>query len=200
LKAHVFEVDHSLLFHNIGQAFEKCADVQFSGLLQISKEGALVVAVPASLVRGIFDALHEPGISLPTHDNNPKVVRATITVMTPEEVTAAGGAAAIVERGRSYRYTMQGLVKLPAKNWPGVAHCWHMRIRSPELTQLRVSYGLDRKLNMGKDDFSIVVAYRKIGVLAENAVTRTLDSWLAAVSSGVLPPWAGTRKQQKPVS
>jgi hypothetical protein len=198
LKAHVFEPDESFLLRQLGRSFEKHADVLLSGLLQLTRERALALAVPASLVRGVFDALHEPGVTLPTYDTSPAVVRANVLVMTAKEVEEVGGAATIVERGRSFKYRLRELVELPAKNWPGVTRCWHLRVDSPELSQLRVSYGLSRKLNNNQDDFSVVVAYRKAGVLAGNAVTRTASSWLELLKSRVIPPWVGTSK--KPVS
>lgn len=160
-----------LLLYDVLQDTEKWAEVQMSGLLQVTSTNYLIVAVPTALVRGIFDAMHEPGISLPSSIDG-GAVRAGIVVMTPEELTMAGGADKITERGKPYTYVLDGLEEAQAKNWPGISTCWHLKVKSPELGRLRRSYGLPTKLE-GDCEFSIVVACRKIGVLAANAVSKT---------------------------
>lgn len=162
---------------------EKRASVRMSGLLQATSSGYLIVAVPTALVRGIFDAMHEPGISLPSAIDG-GVLRAGIVVMTPEELKQAGGADAITERGKHYTYTLGNLEETPARNWPGVATCWHLRVKSPDLGQLRRSYGLPTKLE-GESDFSIVIACRKTGVLTSNATSKVTEQ-----QAGLkLPDW-----------
>lgn len=160
-----------LLLYDVLQDTEKWAEVRMSGLLQVTSTNHLIVAVPTAMVRGIFDAMHEPGISMPSSIDG-GAVRAGIVVMTPEELTMVGGADKITERGKHYTYTLGGLEETPAKNWPGVSTCWHLKVKSPSLGQLRRSYGLPTKLE-GDAEFSIVVACRKIGVLAANATSKT---------------------------
>lgn len=160
-----------LLLYEVLQDEEKRAEVKMSGLLQATASGYLIVAVPTALVRGIFDAMHEPGISLPSSIDG-GAVRAGIVVMTPEELKLAGGADKISERGKPYTYTLGNLEESQAKGWPGVATCWHLRVRSPDLGKLRRSYGLPTKIE-GDSEFSIVIACRKTGVLAANATSKT---------------------------
>jgi hypothetical protein len=173
----------NLLLYEVLLLPEKRADVRMSGLLQITASNYLIVAVPTALVRGIFDAMHEPGISLPGSIDG-GAVRAGIVVMTPEEVAQVGGADRITERGKHYTYTLGSLQETPAVNWPGVSTCWHLKVKSSDLGQLRRSYGLPTKLE-GDSDFSIVVACRKMGVLSANTTSKTTTQ----SQSNRLPDW-----------
>lgn len=176
-------ISHFSLYENV-KSVEKRSSVRLSGLLQASKTGHLIIAVPNSLVRGVFDAMDEPGISLPSAVDG-GTLRAAVVVMTPEELQQVGGPDAITERGKQYPYQLGGLLEQPAKNWPGVSVCWHLKINSPELGKLRRSYGLPSKLE-GENDFSIVVACRKIGVLSATAVSKAIQQ-----ASTTFPDWAG---------
>lgn len=170
-----------LLYELIKQE-EKRAEVKLSGLLQITNN-YLIVSVPTALVRGVFDAMHEPGISLPSALDG-DTLRAGIVVMTPDEIDGIGGASKISERGKQYTYTLGKLQEVKAEGWPGVSTCWHLRVNSPDLTKLRRSYGLPAKIE-AKSDFSIVVACRKVGVLAANGTSKTT----AQQNDYKLPDW-----------
>jgi hypothetical protein len=161
---------------------EKRAAVKMTGLLQAAGSGHLIVGVPTALVRGIFDAMGEPGISLPNSVDG-GALRAGIVVMSPEELESIGGAVKITERGKQYPYQLGELEETPARNWPGVSSCWHLRIKAPELGKLRRTYGLSTKVD-GNNDFSIVVACRKTGVLAANATSKSVEQ-----ASQKLPDW-----------
>lgn len=168
--------------YELAQNEEKRSSVRLVGLLQLVGSGHLIVGVPMSLVRGLYDSIHEPGISLPTEvDGGP--VRTGIVVMTPDELEQIGGADKVTERGKQFGYYFDKLVEAPAKGWAGVSACWHMRVTSPELTALRRSYGLASKLR-GDCDFSIVVACRKVGVLATNATSKVVEQ-----QDQKLPDW-----------
>jgi len=150
---------------------EKRAAVQMAGLLQATRSGHLILGVPTALVRGVFDAMSEPGISMPTSVDG-GALRAGIVVMTPSELESVGGASSVSERGKQYPYSLGELVEASARGWPGVSACWHLRVKSPELGKLRRSYGLPTKVE-GDSDFSIVIACRKSGVLSSNATSKT---------------------------
>jgi hypothetical protein len=152
---------------------EKRAAVRMTGLLQVTGSGYLLVGVPTSLVRGVYDAMDEPGISLPGSVDG-GALRAGIVVMTPEELESIGGAAEITERGKQFAYHLGSLEEAPATNWPGVSVCWHLRIHAPELGKLRRTYGLSTKVE-GDNDLSIVVACRKTGVLTSNATSKSVE-------------------------
>ncbi len=169
------------LYETVKQ-IEKRAEVKLSGLLQITNK-YLIVSVPTALVRGIFDAMHEPGITLPSALEG-DTLRAGVVVMTPDEIDGIGGADKISERGKQFTYTLGKLQEVKAENWPGVSTCWHLRIHSPDLTKLRRSYGLPGKIE-GKSDFSVVVACRKLGVLASNSTSKTT----AQQDNYKLPDW-----------
>lgn len=172
---------HFLLW-TYGNDAEKRAAVELNGLLQASSTGYLLLSVPTALVRGVFDALHEPGIMLPAQVDG---LRAGIVVMTPEELESVGGASKVSERGKPFKYQLGDLQETPAKGWPGISTCWHLRVRSPELSKLRRSYGLPEKVE-GRSDFSIVVACRKVGVLSANAVSKAEH-----INPSLLPDWTG---------
>jgi hypothetical protein len=163
-----------------GNEPEKRATVELSGLLQASGLGYLLLSVPTAMVRGVFDAMHEPGITLPAEIDG---IRAGIVVMTPDELESIGGPSKISERGKTFRYQLGELQETPAKGWPGISTCWHLRVKSPELAKLRKSYGLPDKVE-GQSDFSIVVACRKVGVLASNAVSKSEH-----INPSLLPDW-----------
>ncbi len=173
---------HLLLYDVLSDA-EKRAEVKMTGLLQATSSGYLIIGVPTALVRGVFDAMHEPGISLPSAVDD-GALRAGIVVMTPEELGTLGGATKVQERGKHFTYHLGNLEEAPAYRWPGVATCWHLRIKSPELGKLRRSYGLPTKLEGGAD-FSIVVACRKTGVLAANTTRKVIEQ----TKDHQLPDW-----------
>lgn len=174
-------VAHFELYEQVND-IEKRASVKLSGLLQATKTGHLIVGVPSALVRGVFDAMDAPGISLPEVLDG-GTLRAGIVVMTPSELESLGGASAITERGKQFTYQLGELVEQPARNWPGVSTCWHLKVVSPELGELRRTYGLPTKLE-GNNPFSIVVACRKVGVLASNSTSKAVSQ-----NSQKLPDW-----------
>lgn len=177
-----------LLLYDVLKMSEKWAEVKMTGLLQITNSKCaspsyLIVGIPTALVRGIFDAMHEPGISLPAAVDG-GALRAGIVVMTPEELKQIGGTEKISERGKAFSYYLDKLKETPAKGWPGVSTCWHMQINSPELGKLRRSYGLPTKVE-GDSEFSIIVAVRKTGVLTANAKSKSTKQQ----DSQKLPSW-----------
>ena len=114
-----------LLLYDVLQMPEKWAEVKMTGLLQLTNSKCaapsyLIVGIPTALVRGVFDAMHEPGISLPASVDG-GALRAGIVVMTPEELKKIGGSEKISERGKSFSYYLDGLTETPAKGWPGVS-------------------------------------------------------------------------------
>lgn len=172
-----------LLLYDVLQIPEKRAEVKMTGLLQITNSDYLIIGVPTALVRGVFDAMHEPGISLPGAVDE-GALRAGIVVMTPTELKQVGGADKISERGKHFTYYLGELKETPAKGWPGVSTCWHLRIKSTELGKLRRSYGLSTKVE-GDSDFSIIVALRKTGVLTSNTTSKAIKQ----KGSQELPSW-----------
>jgi hypothetical protein len=157
------------LLWSMGANAEKRASARFRGLLQLSKSGHLVVTVPAAVVRGLYDSLDSPGLSLPKNADGS--VRSNIVVMTPEEVKLIGGPDKITERGSSFSYAFGDFFISPAKNWLGVSKCWLWHVKSPDLSQVRRTYGLPAKID-GVSDFSLMIAYQKSGVTQSNGVSK----------------------------
>jgi hypothetical protein len=151
-----------------------------AGRLYLAKSGWLLLSVPNALVRGVFDALVEPGTELPTAGvfNVPNVdahiVNAHISVMTADEV-ASIGADKINERGHMFGYTLGGLKEIDVKNVDGVSKVWAIQVSSPALSALRKSYGLSALPN---DDhpFHITVAARRKGVLLDNGKAKGYET------------------------
>lgn len=130
-----------------------------TGRLQLS-DGWLVLSVPASLIRGAFDALHEPGLSPPR--------LLAIPVMSPAELTHIGGADKISERGHQYKYSL-GHVR---SHEPGgdLSKVLYLRVLSPELKKLRSSYGLSPYPK--GSGFTLPIGIRRVGVLGPNELTK----------------------------
>lgn len=161
--------------HDLGEAIVllKEAAVKthaLSGELYGSAKGALLVSVPNALVRGAFSAIDENGLMLP----NQGKFNAHIVVMTPEEVSKIGGLGKITERGKHFHYNLGPLHEGPMTSSFDFSRVWFLSVSSPELTQLRKTYGLDS--GPGKHGFNIVVALRRLGVLGKNEVTKLADT------------------------
>ena len=182
-----------------------------AGRLYLAKSGWLLLSVPNALVRGVFDALTEPGAELPTAGvfNVPNVkgdlVNAHISVMTADEVSSIG-ADKINERGHMFGYTLGGLKEIDVKNVDGVSKVWAVQVSSPALASLRKSYGLSALPN---DDhpFHITVAARRKGVLLDNgkskgnetsAETSEEHRFSNPISRGSLKAAADTVREETP--
>lgn len=140
-----------------------------TGLLYLSELNGKpfgLLSVPNAMVRGVFDALHVPGIELPFLNER---LNAHITVFRPEELESIGGADKIQnDRGKPFRYSLGRLVEFEPAGWQGVEKVWAIRVHSPELQELRRSHGLSSLPNNGEYDFHISVAVKHRGVLARN--------------------------------
>lgn len=149
-----------------------------SGRLYLSSSGWLLLAVPNNLVRGAFEAMHEPGVALPPDFN------AHVSVCRPEEVEAMGGPEAITERGKTFRYQLGPIKTVEPAGWSGMSRVWFISVTSPELSAFRRSYGLPSQPRRGDEElpFHITVAVRRKHILNTNEVSKAaglLDSALA---------------------
>lgn len=140
-----------------------------AGRLYVSKSGWLLLEVPNALVRGAFDALHEPGLELPPSGPNNQLT-AHISVMTDTELEQVGGMTKIVERGRTFHWQMGPLRKVKPAGYGEMSIVYFFEVTSPELRQLRVSYGLE-PFPKGHP-FHVTVAVRRKGVLHANDVAK----------------------------
>lgn len=160
----------ALLFQ-AGQALVKAAEAELAynlaGRLYVSASGYLLLSVPNALVRGTFSAMAEPGIELPPSGPDGQL-NAHVTVMSPDELTLVGGADAVTERGKQFRYTLGRVYGVEPAGWPEMRRVWFIRVHSPELQALRRSYGLSSLPGNGERDFHVTVAVRRRGVLGRN--------------------------------
>jgi predicted double-glycine peptidase/8-oxo-dGTP pyrophosphatase MutT (NUDIX family) len=144
-----------------------------SGRLYLSQSGWLLLAVPNAITRGAFAALHEPGTELsPGAGDGPH--NAHISVMNEDEVMRIGGGDVITERGRVFRYSL-GQVRIitnPA-GWSEMSKVWVLEVKSPELRELRRSYGLPSEPD-GKP-FHLSFAVRRRNVLQEGEVRKAAE-------------------------
>lgn len=139
----------------------------------------IMLSVPNAMVRGIYQAMDEPGIELPIIGSQDKLM-AHISVIRPEELESIGGPDAVIkDRGRKFSYTPGKLIEVEPKGWDEVKTCWFLRVHSPELQELRRSYGLSSLPKNGEYDFHITVAIRRRGVLSRNTKKKE-----QAVTSG----------------
>ena len=129
-----------------------------------------LLSVPNAMVRGVFQAMLEPGAELPMEGGE---LNAHITVLRPEEIEQLGGIDKLKDdRGKQFKYTIRRLESFNPTGWEGVSRVWVLRVHSSELQNLRKSYGLSKKPKGDKFDFHITVATRKTSVLAPNKVSK----------------------------
>lgn len=141
----------------------------FSGKLVLSKNGWLVLTVPSAIIRGMFDAISDPGFEIPKRRDG--AILSQIAVMSPEEIDSIGGPDKISERGHFFRYSISSIKRFDV-NMDDVSSVIAATVESPELLKVRRSYGLkDPNSKFGK--FAIIVAVRKKGVLGKNDVSKS---------------------------
>jgi 8-oxo-dGTP pyrophosphatase MutT (NUDIX family) len=141
-----------------------------SGRLQAGPNGGIELTVPASLIKGVFDALHEPGAEFVVRNNR---TESAIKVMTKAEVEKLGGQDKVTERGHSYNYTLGPIVELPASG--GYEKLWAISIDSDDLKAIRGSYGLETSPQLG---FYIPVGIKKNNVTKDNGVSKLAETEL----------------------
>jgi hypothetical protein len=139
-----------------------------AGRLQAGPSGNLELTVPSSLIKGVFDALDEPGAEFVVRNNR---TECAIKVMTKEEVDKLGGTSHITERGHSYHYTLGPIVELPATG--DYDKLWAISIKSDDLEKIRKSYGLETSPQLG---FYIPVGCKKKRVTEDNKVSKLAGS------------------------
>ena len=144
------------------------------GELYASTDGTIALSVPNSLVRGAFDAIDENGLNLPGKNNK---FNAHIVVFTQEELRKIGGSKKVSERGHHFHYNLGPLYEASMTNSMHHNKLWYLSVVSPELAELRKSYGFDA--SPGTHGFHIVVALRKIGVLGNNKINKQAASYIA---------------------
>lgn len=156
---------HSLL-QKAGGVPEKA--FLLAGQLYLSSSGWLMLSVPNSLVRAAYKSIGEPGWELPI--NSQGLLNAHISVMDPDEVAGLGGPEKISERGHTYRYNLGPTKTVTPDSWNGIGKVVYISVDSPELRDLRRSYGLP-PLRKGYEHH-ITVAVRKKRVLQTNEISK----------------------------
>ena len=159
----------------LGETIAKAAEASdtpevaynLAGMLYKSTSGWVLLSVPNSLVHGIFNAMHEPGVELPPSKDDGRL-NAHISVIRPEELETIGGADKITERGKQFRYTLGRLKTVVPHGWSEMERVWFCEVHSPELQELRRSYGLSGLPKDGEFAFHITVAVRRKKVLGRN--------------------------------
>jgi len=112
-----------------------------TGRLHLSKTGWLLLSVPNALGRGAFQALNVPGAELPI-DPDTGMYNAHISVARPEELATIGGGSKITERGKEFAFTLGPVREVIPEGWPEMSRVWFITAKSPELQDMRKSYGL----------------------------------------------------------
>lgn len=181
-----------------------------AGRLYVTPKNWGLLSVPNSLIRGAFDALHEIGLELPYNADGR--LNAHISVFRPEDIELIGGADKIQERGHTFSYTLGPLQVVEPEGWKEMDRAYFIKVISPELEDLRKSYGLAPRPKDGKHDFHITVAVRKRKVLRHNDVVKqssfeeenaeakekAKDSILPHVRDGMFISGCGKRYYAKP--
>lgn len=161
------------IFYAMGKsAFAYEPSYSLSGMLYATDANWLMLTVPNALVRGVYDAMSEPGVILPPGPEG-KPFNAHITVMRPDELLLIGGKDKITERGKQFSYSLGRFVSVKPESWSEMEKAYMVIVHSPELQELRRSYGLSSLPNKGEYAFHITVAVRPKGVLARNEKSKT---------------------------
>ncbi len=144
-----------------------------TGRLYASASGWLLLSVPNNVVRGLFDALQEPGVELPPGSKGGPF-NAHVSVMRKEEVLEAGGPDKITERGHFFSYQLGPVKTVVPMGWDEMSRVWFVEIRSPDLQNLRKSYGLPALPQKNGEElpFHLTIAVRRKKVLQENEVSK----------------------------
>jgi hypothetical protein len=150
-----------------------------TGRLYLSNSGWLMLSVPNALVRGVYDAMSEPGIELPTAaawsvGDKKELLNAHISVMTADEVQQVGSDN-INERGHMFGYTLSGLKEITPRSNTPISKIWAIQVTAPNLAALRKSYGLSALPN-NDEQFHITVAVRKRGILLDNGIAKGYET------------------------
>jgi hypothetical protein len=164
------------------------------GELYLSDSGWVLLRVPNGLVRSAFDALHELGAELPLKDGK---LNAHITVIRPEELEQLGGADKLSERGHTFHYNLGPIQVVEPDGWDDVSKCWFIKVHSPELEQLRKSYGLSARPNDNDHAFHITIAKRRKHVLRANTVSKAANE-TSSTSSAATKTGTSVAKKQHP--
>lgn len=138
-----------------------------AGRLYLSRSGWILLTVPNAIVRGVFDAMDEPGLEMPPSGPDGSL-NAHISVIRPEELEQVGGGDKVSERGHMFRYNLGPVKTVNPGGWPEMAKVWFIEVNSPELQNLRKSYGLSALPNDNKYKFHITIAVRRKRVLQNN--------------------------------
>lgn len=140
----------------------------------ISASGWGMLRVPNDIVRGLYSSIDLPGAEFPAASSG-ETYQAHISVMRKEEV-AQIGVGKISERGKRFRYQLGPVCEVVPAGWEEMSKCWFVAIRSPELTQLRRTYGLpnlpihpETGLSIG---FHLTFAVRRKHVLGSNEIAK----------------------------
>ncbi len=182
--------------YEIGEAavlLTKSADVPqtsygLTGKLYLSKSGWILLSVPNALGQGAFAALNENGVELPEGPGG-SPYNAHISVIRPDELTAADITGdSITERGKEFSYTLGPVRTVQPAGWGDMSKVWFIEVNSPDLKQLRKSYGLTPLPNDNEFQFHITFAVRRKNVLRPNEVSKaaSLDSVYMNAAQGHL--------------
>jgi hypothetical protein len=163
-------------YYQVGQAYgflvksaaRPVAAPVLHGRLIVTPHKWGMILVPNSLIRGVFDAIDEPGVELPLRDG---VLKGHISVFRPEEIDKIGGENKISERGHPFSYQLGPLMEVDPKGWEEMSKAWFIKVMSPELKALRRSYGLSPLPN-NDHEFHITVAVRRKNVLGAGATSK----------------------------
>lgn len=136
-------------------------------LIYTPNTGYLILSVPNAIGIGFFQALNLPGLELPKWRTEQRF-NCHLTVMRPNELASIGGIEKITERGKMFRYRIAGVDSSPSKT-DGFSRFYYLQVTSPQLSQLRRSYGLPGSPAV---PFHITFAARRRNVLRENSVRK----------------------------
>lgn len=161
------EIAYKMGYRAVKTAGDAEVSLGLGGRLYASKSGWILLSVPNDVVKGLFASLQEQGVELPPSPNG--VLNAHISVMRKDELNGIGGPDRITERGKIFRYTTGRIKTCVPDGWDGMSRVWFLEVYSPELQNLRKSYGLSP---LPKYPFHITIGVRRKNVLRDNSIAK----------------------------
>lgn len=109
------------------------------GTLRQTKDGFIYVDVPDGIIEPFRKMIREEGIERPPTKNN---VNAHITVCMDEE---ANEHKIKITEPKEIAFTIKGFYSVKPDGWKKVKKCWFLVVESPDIENLRKSWGLTKK-------------------------------------------------------
>jgi len=130
-----------------GDTVTEYMKIPMTGKLNVKPGGYVTLQVPQEFTENIYNTIYEEGMEKPEYG-------AHISVMTDFENDKFGP---IWEDGEEFEYTISSIESCDPEGWDEMKKVWFVKCYSPQLEELRTSYGMN-PLMFTDHDFHITIA------------------------------------------